>query len=176
MKGPVELLKEIEESCRNTEAGLPRKSEVSNEWSGIAFRLGSNSLLAPMDDVVEILDYPELSIVPLAQPWVRGIANVRGNLLPVIDLGGYLGNKSTQVTNKTRVLVIDFNDIYAGLVVDDVLGLKYFLETELTDENPGVKDELQPYMRNGFRRGEQVWGVFSLHSLVESPLLLQAAV
>ena len=120
---PVAILKEIEDRCRVCEAGFPRKAEVSNEWAGIAFRLGCNKLVAPMDDVIEILDLPALSNVPLTQPWVRGIANVRGSLLPVIDLNGYLGNEVPRVTNKTRVLVIDFNGIYSGLVVDEVLAV-----------------------------------------------------
>ena len=173
---PVAILREIEECCRGSEAGLPRKGEVSNEWSGIVFRMGHNHLVAAMDDVVEILDCPPLSNVPLTQPWVRGIANVRGNLLPVIDLNGYLGNELPQVTGKTRVLVINFNGIYSGLVVDEVMGLKHFHEDELTDEVSAVDERFRPYLRNGFRRGEQVWGVFSLLSLVESPLFLQVAV
>ena len=173
---PVAILKEIEDCCRGCEDGLPSKAEEANEWSGIAFRLGRNKLIAPMDDVVEILDFPELSIVPLTRPWVHGIANVRGTLLPVIDLNGYLGNELPLVTNKTRVLVIDFNGIYSGLVVDEVLGLKHFLEAELTDAEPGVDDELRPYIRSSFIRGDQVWGVFSLLSLVDSPLFLQVAV
>jgi twitching motility protein PilI len=129
-----------------------------------------------MDDVVEILDYPQLSSVPLTQPWVRGIANIRGNLLPLVDLNGYLGNDISIVTSKTRVLVISFNGIYTGLVVDEVIGLKHFHEDELTDEGLGVDKKLYPYLRNGFRRGEQVWGVISLLSLVESPMFLQVAV
>jgi twitching motility protein PilI len=173
---PVAILQEIEDCCRGVEKDLPRNIEASNEWSGIAFRLGRDTLIAPMDDVVEILDYPELAIVPLTQPWVQGIANIRGNLLPVIDLNGYLGNELHQVTHKTRVLVVDIDGIYSGLVVDEVLGLKHFLETELTDEVTGVDDKLVPYLRNGFRRDDRVWGVFSLQSLVESPLFLQVAV
>ena len=173
---PVAILKEIEDCCRGSEVGFPRKAEASNEWAGIAFRLGRTKLVAPMDDVIEILDLPVLSNVPLTQPWVRGIANVRGSLLPVIDLNGYLGNEVSRVTNKTRVLVIDFNGIYSGLVVDEVLGLKYFLEEELTDEELDVDDELRPWIRSGFRRGDEVWGVFSLLTLVESPMFLQAAV
>lgn len=176
MINPVVILREIEECCRGSDAGLPRRAEASNEWPGIVFRMGCNNLVAAMDDVVEILDYPPLSNVPLTQPWVRGIANVRGNLLPVIDLNGYLGNELSPVTGKTRVLVINFNGIYSGLVVDEVMGLKHLHEDELTDEDPGVDEKFRPYMRNGFRRDEQIWGVFSLLSLVESPLFLQVAV
>ena len=127
---PLAVLKDIEEACRSCAVGLPRKAEASNEWSGIAFRLGGHSLLAPMDQVVEILDVPTLSNVPLTQSWVRGMANVRGKLLPVIDLNGYLGNEMARLTGKSRILVINYEGIYSGLIVDEVMGLKHFLDEE----------------------------------------------
>ena len=173
---PVAILKNIEESCRSSAVGLPRKAEASNAWSGITFRLGGHTLLAPMDQVVEILDVPALSAVPLTQPWVRGIANIRGNLLPVIDLNGYLGNAMTRVTDKSRVLVINYEGIYSGLVVDEVMGLKHFLEEEYMEDWADVDALLQPYIGGGYRRDEQVWGVFSLFTLADSQQFLQAAV
>lgn len=173
---PVAILRDIEESCRDCAAGLPRKTEVSKEWSGIAFRLDGNSLLVPMDQVVEILDFPVLSAVPLTQPWVRGMANIRGKLLPVIDLNGYLGNELVHVTDKTRVLVIDYEGLYSGLVVDEVMGLKHFLDEEYTEEGIEVGALLQPYTGYGYRQNEQVWGVFSLFALADSRQFLQAAV
>jgi len=173
---PVAILKDIEESCRSCAVGLPRKAEALSAWSGIAFRLGRNNLLVPMEQVVEILDLPVLSAVPLTQPWVRGIANIRGNLLPVIDLNGYLGNELTRVTDKTRVLVIDYEGLYSGLVVDEVMGLKHFLEEEYTDSEADVDAVLQPYIDYGYRRNEQIWGVFSLFTLADSQQFLQVAV
>jgi len=173
---PVAILKDIEESCRGCAVGLPSKADVSNEWSGIAFRLDGNSLLVPMDQVVEILDYPVLSTVPLTQPWVRGMANIRGNLLPVIDLNGYLGNELAQVTDKTRVLVIDYEGLYTGLVVDEVMGLKHFMDEEYTEDGIEVDALLQQYIAYGYRRNEQTWGVFSLFALADSQQFLQAAV
>jgi len=173
---PVALLKGIEDACRVCAVGLPHKGEISNEWSGIAFRLGRDSLLVPMEQIVEILDFPVSSSVPLTQPWVRGIANVRGNLLPLIDLNGYLGNEMSRITNRTRVLVIDYEGLYSGLVVDEVMGLKHFLEEEYTEDKASVDAMLQPFIEYGYRRNEQIWGVFSLFSLADSQQFLQAAV
>ena len=172
---PVSILKSIEESCHCCAVGLPHKKEVSTEWSGIAFRLGGHDLLAPMDQVVEILDYPLLSAIPLTQPWVRGIANIRGNLLPVIDLDGCLGNELARITDKTRVLVIDYEGIYSGLVVDEVMGLKHFLDEEYTEE-ADVAAVLQPYTGHGYRRNGKTWGVFSLYVMADSQLFFQTAV
>ncbi len=173
---PVAILRELEDQCRSSAAGLPRNTETSAEWSGIAFRIGNDCLVSQLGEVVEILEYPELSRMPLTRPWVSGIANVRGNLLPVIDLGGYLkGEQSTQ-TSRTRVLVIDYQGLYTGLVVDEVLGIKHFTDDEYTASDPAAADSLQPYLQNGFLRGDQVWNIFNLHELAQTPAFLQAAV
>ena len=173
---PVSILKDIEESCRicNT-PDLQQSAEIFSEWSGIAFRVGNNNLLAPLDEVVEILDMPKLARVPLAQPWVRGIANIRGNLLPLVDLSGLLNGEVAAVTERTRVLVIDYDGIYSGLVVDEVYGLKHFMEGERADETPEVDGSLLPFIRNEYRRDGRVWHEFSLFMLADTPQFLKTA-
>jgi twitching motility protein PilI len=174
---PVSILRDIEESCRicNTREHQ-QTAETFSEWSGIAFRAGNNNLLAPLDEVVEILDMPKLARVPLAQPWVRGIANIRGNLLPVVDFSGFLCGEVATVTEKTRVLAIDYDGIYSGLVVDEVYGLKHFMEGERTEEAPEVDGFLQPFVRNGYRRDGRVWHEISLFVLADTPQFLKTAV
>ena len=80
------------------------------------------------------------------------------------------------MTNKTRVLVIDYEGIYSGLIVDEVMGLKHFLDDEYTEEQADVDGLLEPYIAYGYRRNEQIWGVFSLFALADSQQFLQAAV
>lgn len=176
VEDPVTLLKEIEESCRTCAAVPPVETRSENEWSGISFRIDGNNLVTPLGEVVEILDVPELTLVPLTRPWVRGLANVRGKLLPVIDLNSYLNGASTRLTGKSRVLVIDCNGVYSGLVVDEVLGLRHFRDDELTADDSCIDACLQPYCRQGYRRGEQTWAIFSMVTLADSPQFLQAAV
>jgi len=173
---PVFLLREIEELCRASAGDMERQVETTIEWSGIAYRVGNNLLVSKLGDVVEILEYPELSTIPLTQPWVRGIANIRGNLLPVIDLNGCLNGRVTDVTSRTRVLVIDHDGLYSGLVVDEVLGLKHFTDDEYCEDDAGIDAYLQPFIRSGYSRGNQVWAIFSLAALAEAPQFLQTAV
>ena len=174
---PFSILREIEASCRVCNSADPQQSaETFSEWSGIAFRVGRNWLLAPLDEVVEILDMPKLARVPLAQPWIRGIANIRGNLLPVVDFSGFLCGEVAKTSERTRVLVIDHDGIYSGLVVDEVCGLKHFMESEYTDAAPEVDEYLLPYIRNGYSREGKVWREFSLFALVDTPRFTMAAV
>jgi twitching motility protein PilI len=173
----VAILGEIEARCRQAATALPHKEiKQGTVWSGIAFRLGANRLIAPLADVVEILTYPELSYVPNTCYWVRGIANVRGNLLPVADLNAYLYGPMTQVTFRTRVLVVDCEGIYSGIVVDDVMGLRHLREEAFVAEMPDVDEPLRPYVSSGCHVDDEVWGIFNLFSLIESPAYLRTAV
>ena len=92
-KHPIQLLQEIEQQCKNTAKGLPQRVDVKESWSGIGFRIGEINLVAPLKQVNEILHVPRLTAVPGTQRWVKGVANIRGTLLPIIDLQGFLHDK-----------------------------------------------------------------------------------
>lgn len=176
VKSPVELLQEMEQRCRKHAHELPRQIEVRDDWTGVGFRLGRHQLVAPLGEVVEVLTYPGLSKVPGAKNWVKGIANIRGNLLPIMDLQAYLGGHSTVPNRKTRILVTERNDVLSGLVVDEVLGLRHFLVEERIESVETDDDALGPYLSYGFRSGDQQWAVFSMHALIGTPQFLQVAV
>ncbi len=172
---PAAILNEIEERCRLSAASLPQKLESGDTSSTVGFRVGGSRLVAALGEVVEILTYPEMTVVPNTRSWLCGLANIRGKLLPVVDLSRYLSGTGTGVTYRTRVLVVDYQGIYSGLVVDEVFGLKHFPEEARVDA--AYPDEvLREYVSHCYRAGEYDWGLISLFSLVEAPQFLQTAV
>ena len=172
---PVAILKHIEDRCRLSAAVPSRNPEVKRLWSGVAFRIGGSRVVAAMGEVVEILTYPELSIVPYTCAWVRGVANIRGRLLTVIDMNGYLHGRLTSIDKRTRVMVVECQGVYSGLVVDEVMGLRHFPEEAFVAEAAEVEEALQPYVHQGFSADGEHWGIFRLLNLVESPQFLHAA-
>lgn len=175
-KSPVLLLAEIERRSRQNAAGLPQQEDVTEQWSGIGFRIGELQMLAPLGEVTEILHFPAMSRVPGTKSWVLGIANVRGNLLPIMDLDGYLHGRRTPVNKRSRVLVINHRGVFAGLLVDEVLGLRHFEEGDRVAELPRIDASVAPYLDKAYRGANETWVVFSMRKLAESPLFLQAAV
>ena len=131
----------------------------------------------PRDDLTrEVLGVPSpLTRVPGAKPWLRGLANVRGQLLPVLDLRQFLGSGITPATRNTRVLVVNHREIPAGLMVDEVLGFRRFPESEFTGDVPPTVVRCERYLAGAFRRGDEHWPVLSLRTLVESPSFQDAA-
>lgn len=173
---PVEILAEIERRARAHAAGLPQQEDIREQWSGIGFRLGEQWMLAPLDEVTELLTLPIMTRVPGAKGWVLGIANVRGNLLPIMDLNGYLYGRRTTVGKRSRVLVINHRGVFAGLLVDDVTGMRHFEADDRLGERPESDVEILPYLEWGFELDGRAWPVFSMRKLAESPLFMQVAV
>ncbi len=171
---PFRLLLDIEARCRRNALGIPQQIEVRRTWSGIGFRVGGNHLVSRLGEVREILEYPVLTRVPGAQSWVKGIANVRGNLLPIMDLQGFLSGVPAEIGRRTRVLVIRHGDLTAGLVVDEVMGLRHFFEEEWQEAGPDVPG-LDGYLKGGYRQAGALWGVFSMRALAESQEFLYVA-
>lgn len=173
---PLTSLRSLQDQGLRWARGLPAQVEQKKVWSGIGFRLRGTHLVSGLDQVREILDYPPLSRVPGVRPWVKGIANVRGNLLSVLDLNGFLGHGDTFLDNQARVLVVEFGEVFAGLLVDEVLGLRHFFEDEDKADIPEDLDEgLRRYVEGAYRRDGQSWAVVKLERLVQSADFLQVA-
>jgi len=173
---PAALLQAIEDCCNASAASLPNGAEVKDEWSSVAFRVGGHNLLACLGEVIETLEYPPLTQVPNTSAWVHGIANVRGKLLPIVDLNAFLGNAPASISPRTRVLVLDCDGFYSGLVVDEVFGLKHFPETNCRVAPEIFDTSLGGYVTQGFYVDDSFWGIFSFTALAGSPQFLKTAV
>jgi twitching motility protein PilI len=173
---PFELLKELEKRSRGVTAGSTPDAAAGQEWVGVAFRMGGETFLVAREETREVLGYPAVvTRIPGAKNWVKGLANVRGQLLPMLDLRQFLGSGTTSPQRNTRVVVVNHREIPAGLMVDEVLGFRRFAEPEFNAEPPPTVIRCDSYLAGAFRRGGEVWPVLSLKSLVESPSFLQAA-
>lgn len=172
---PFELLLALEQKARDAAAGA-RDGAAAQEWIGVAFRMGGETFLVERDEAREVMGVPApVTRVPGARSWIMGLANVRGQLLPVIDLKQYFGSGETVPGRNTRVIVVNHREIPAGLVVDEVLGFRRFAEREFNAESPPTLIRCEHYLAGSFRRGSEAWPVLSLRSLVESPAFLQGS-
>jgi len=132
--------------------------------------------LVAREETREVLGLPPtLTRVPGAKQWIKGLANVRGQLLPVVDLRHFLGSGTTPITRNTRIVVVHHREIPAGLLVDEVLGFRRFAENEFGSEAPPTVARCERYLAGAFRRGQEQWPVLSLRAVLESPAFAEAA-
>ncbi len=172
---PFDLLREIERRSRAAVAGKG-VGDGADEWVGIGFRIGQENFVASRDQVREVLMLPEaMTRVPGAKRWLLGIANLRGHLLPLVDLKLLLGSGRTSLRRVTRVISVNHREVPAGLVVDEVQGFRRFVDSELVDRWPQTAVRCDRYLQGAYRRGQDIWPVFDLYQLIESSTFLQAA-
>ncbi|WP_370980738.1 chemotaxis protein CheW [Agaribacterium sp. ZY112] len=166
-QAPFLALAGLAQKCRESASELPAKIESAPRWSGIGFLLMGERFIAPMGQVAEILELPVHTRLPGVQPWVLGLSNVRGRLLPLLDMPMYLGGQLSQQKRNHRVLVYDNGELFSGLVIDRSLGMQHF---DLNQHKPGSSSSL-PSSVQGYLDGtytdedDQAWNVIDFNRL-----------
>lgn len=172
---PFELLLELERRAKAAIAAREGADTAGEEWVGIGFRLGTERFVAPRGEIREILPVPDsVTRVPGAKPWLRGIANIRGQLITVVDLRSFLGAGRSQPDRRTRVLLVASREVPTALLVDEVLGFRRFGEDEYGEELPATVIRCEQYMNGVYRHGMEVWPRFSFSKLLEDEHFLNA--
>jgi twitching motility protein PilI len=173
---PFELLCEMERRCRLNLAAAAGGGGESNEWVGIGCLLGDERFLVARTQIREVMMMPPMvTPVPGSKDWVAGLANLRGQLLPIIDLRQFLGSGSSHGVRTARVLVAESADLLIGIIVDEVYGFRRFSQSEFTTEVPKTELRCERYLDGACIRGADVWAVFSINKLLDAREFQQAA-
>ncbi len=154
---------------------LPSQREKLEQlWNGVGFALGEQRCVLPMGDVSEVLVEPSVTRLPGVKNWVKGVANVRGRLLPLVDLVAFLGMQSAG-GGARRVLVLERGDVFIGLVVDEVYGMQYFSRKSFQKESDSIATEVAPFVVGAYRQGTREWAVFQSSRLLEDAAFFNVA-
>lgn len=165
---PLALLRELDARVRTSAAGLPEQQEISETWSGIGFRIGGHHFVSPMSEVTELLRVPAFTRLPNVKSWVLGVSNIRGRLIPLIDLGLFLSSETNIPIRNRRILVIEQDEQSDGLVVDGVDGMQYFDINSYVDELPPLPEAVRPFVMGHFVKEGVTWSRFNMAMLIEN--------
>lgn len=169
------ILSEIQAATFQNAAQLPLKASAQPEWQGIGFQIGGMRLVSPMGEVGEILKLPKITALPGVKSWILGIANVRGKLMPIVDLHEYLSMTPTLPMSQWRVLVVEDDDLVAGLVVEQSLGIQHFLEGSFEEAGGDELESLAPFIKGAFRHGGRVFFEMELTSILRDEKFFEVA-
>src|ERR1700683_4086112 len=148
---PFELLAELERRGRAVTASSAADASQAGEWVGVALRMAGELYLVAREEAREVLGVPSvLTRVPGAKSWILGLGNVRGQLLPIIDLRAFLGSGPTPPSRNTRVIVVNHREIPAGLLVDEVLGFRRFTDNEFSGDAPPTVARCERFLAGAF--------------------------
>jgi twitching motility protein PilI len=166
---PFELLKTIEQLTKGALSDAAAGDIDTREWVGIGYRLGADNMVISREEIKELVMVPKsLSRVPGAKTWISGLTNLRGQLLPVVDLKQYLGAGATTISRSARILVLSNREYPVGLMVDEVFGFRRFLDSEYQDSISETATRCEQYAVGEYVRSDEHWLVFDTSKLLSS--------
>ncbi len=90
----------------------------------LTFTLGGEVYAIDILSIREIIDYGNLTTVPMMPAFIRGVINLRGSVVPVVDLAARFGDEPAQTTKRTGIIIVELIDdesaMNIGVVVDRV--------------------------------------------------------
>ncbi|MFC6439389.1 chemotaxis protein CheW [Bowmanella sp. JS7-9] len=108
------------------------------QW--VTYRLGEETYGINVMQVQEVLRHTEIAPVPGAPDYVLGIINLRGNVVTVIDTRSRFGLPPAEVTDNSRIVIIESEQQVVGILVDSVAEVVYLRSSEI-DSAPNVGTE-----------------------------------
>lgn len=174
-RSPFLVLADFEQRSLAHVAGLPEQLDAPGLWRGVAFRIGTRRLASGFDEVLEILPMPPVTHIPGSLPWMLGVANIRGTLLPVVDLKQFLEGERTVLQEKQRVLVVHQPGGDVAVTIDELFGQRSFNDSQSVDPTVIADGRYAHFVERAYRFDGHDWGVFSLNLLARTPEFRQAA-
>ena len=171
-----QTLADLAALSRRSAKGLPAQVDSVQKWSGIGFSLLGHRFVTPMGQVSELMEVPASTRLPGVQSWVIGLSNVRGRLLPLFDLPFFFNGHMSSQKKGHRVLVLETDSLYSGIVVDNAYGMQHFNADTFGDYEKELPTGVEPYTEGAYRDsfGEQ-WSVFNFARLAEDARFINAA-
>ncbi|MBN1584548.1 MAG: chemotaxis protein CheW [Anaerolineae bacterium] len=102
----------------------------------VVFNLANEQFGIDIDAVSSIVEWHEIKAVPYAPPFVEGVTNLRGMVLPVIDLRKRFRLPQKKITANTRIIIVELNGETIGLIVDAVSEVLRVPEKDIDPPSP----------------------------------------
>lgn len=107
----------------------------------VGFMLGEEEYGVDILSVTEILKMTKITRVPKSSEYVRGVINLRGNVIPILNVRKKFKNEEAPVDDNTRIIIITVEDNKFGIIVDKVTEVIRIKESEI--EEPNLIDSVE---------------------------------
>jgi len=134
------------------------------QW--VTFRLAGETYGINVMQVQEVLRHSDIAPVPGAPPYVLGIINLRGNVVTVIDTRHRFGLTSGELTESTRIVIIETDSHVIGILVDSVAEVVYLRQSEIENAPNVGNDESAKFIQGVCHKNEELLILIELEKLL----------
>lgn len=139
-------------------------ASVVNEY--IAFRVGAQEFCVDIMSVREIRGWTPATVLPHAPSYVRGVINLRGSVLPIVDLAQRLSFASTEATQRHVIIVVQVNAQIVGLLVNSVSEILSHSANSIHPMPDVATDSVKSFVRGMLAVDGRMIGLIILDSIL----------
>ena len=149
---------------KNDKPAEEKASEEVFQW--VTFKLENETYGVNVMQVQEVLRYTEIAPVPGAPDYVLGIINLRGNVVTVIDTRLKFGLMPAEITDNSRIIIIEAEKQVVGILVDSVAEVVYLKASEIDDAPSVGTEESARFIQGGSNRKDDLLILVDLNKLL----------
>ena len=142
------------------------KSSDDEVLQRVTFQLENETYGINVMQVQEILRYSEIAAVPGSPDYVIGIINLRGNVVTVIDTRSRFGLMSAEITDNSRIVIIEAEKQVIGILVDSVAEVVYLKKSEIEDAPYVGTEESSQFIQGVTNRDDGLLILVDLNKLL----------
>ena len=172
---PFEVLADYEQKSLAHTPGTPEQIDAAGLWRGVAFRIGDRRLASMFGEVIEIITLPVTTPVPGGQAWLLGVANIRGTLLPVVDLKLFMEGERTVLHETQRALVIRQPGGNVAVLIDELLGQRHFNDDHRCEPGDLTAGRYNDFVTQAYHLNGVTYGEFNMAVVARATEFRQAA-
>ena len=116
---------------------MPEEETIHEEMQLLIFSIAGEEFACKTNQVKEITKMMEITRMPKAPALIKGVINLRGKVIAVIDLARQLDLPSSEQGEEARIIVVDFDDNTVGMIVDSASEVMRISATDI-EPTPGV--------------------------------------
>lgn len=150
----------------NKKANSVDKAVDDEIFQRVTFSLDNETYGINVMQVQEILRYSDIAVVPGAPDYVLGIINLRGNVVTVIDTRTRFGLPPADVTDNTRIVIIEAEKQVIGILVDSVSEVVYLKKSEMESSPHVGTEESSQFIQGVCNREEGLLILVDLNKLL----------
>ena len=134
----------------------------------IGLKLGEEEFLLPISVVSDLVMLPRITFVPGGPDLIEGVMNLRGKILPAVNLRKMMGLERNEPTSTTRVIIVKIEDMNFGIIVDAITYVVALLDSEIESQNLSSKHRSSELISHIAKRNERVLGVFDVQKILNT--------
>ena len=137
---------------------------MDQEGQLVIFQLNDQQYALPVHQIQEIVKMTAITRIPNTKPYVEGIINLRGNIIPVINLNRRLNLPVSGYDDATRIIVVEQKGQKVGIIVDNVTEVGRCAESEVVP--PSVVGDDVDYLNGVVKKDNNLWLLLNLEKVL----------